>query len=212
MNRRTVGIAAGVCVGLLVVWFLLLWSPKGKELSKAREARAAAVSDADQLQVKLTRLRDAARHEPELQASLDRLRSAVPDAPNLANFILDTNDVATKTGIDFLAISPKTPAASGTGPANIGLAINIKGGYFQTLDFMDRLMHQPRVLVIDSIQVTPARTDGGELLAVSVIGRMFTTALPAGTVTPPTSAATATPGGKVAAVSTGATSTAGATR
>jgi Tfp pilus assembly protein PilO len=218
MNRRTIAIAVGVSVGLLAVWFLLLWSPKGKELTKARQTRAAAVSDASQLQVKLTRLRDAAGHEPELQASLDRLRSAVPDAPNLAKFILDTNDVATKAGVDFLTIAPKTPEASATGPANIGLAINVKGGYAQVLDFMNQLLRQQRVVVIDTIQVTPAPSDAGEELSVSLTGRMFTTEIPVGTVIAPTTAATGTPGGKVAAAvtpaapATPATPTAGATR
>lgn len=212
MNRRTVGIAIAVCAGLLVVWFLLLWSPKGKELSKAQQARAAAVSDASQLQVKLTRLRDAARHEPQLQASLDRLRSAVPDAPKLATFILDTNDLAAKAGVDFLNIAPKTPEASASGPADIGLAITIKGGYFQMLDFLDRLLGQQRVVVIDTVQVTPAPSDGGEQLSVLLTARMFTTEVPVGTIAAPTTAPTVTPGGKVAAATAQPTSTAGATR
>ena len=54
----------------------------------------------------LTRLQSSKRDEPLKRSKLETLRVAVPDDPNLAQFILDANDAASRSGIEFLSISP----------------------------------------------------------------------------------------------------------
>jgi Tfp pilus assembly protein PilO len=198
MNRRAALITFGAAVVLLLMWFLLLWSPQGSKLSAARERTTAADTANEALQVRLQRLQAAQGDAPRLMAQLDSLRRAVPDDPQLAAFILDANDAASEADVDFLSISPGLPElGSGGLPPTIPLSINVTGEYFSVLDYLDRLDDLPRLVVIETIGLTPigddsGASDTGEMLSVTIVGSMFTTALPAQPGVPAAPAPTAT--------------------
>jgi len=86
---------------------------------------------------------------------------------------------ATTTTAAASAGGGQPPVAGGTGarPAEIKLTLQITGGYFQVLDFMNRLDDLPRLVVNDSLTVT---SDQSAKLTVSLTSRMFTRTVPAG--------------------------------
>ena len=209
MNRRTLLIGVGGALAVLLIWYFLLWSPRGNAIQAAQDRRQTAENEALELRAQINRLREAQRNESATRARIEELRQAIPDEPNLAQFILDTNEAAARSGIDFLSISPTPPVAptlaeasaapEGTTPSQIALGITITGGYFQVLDFVNRLTDLTRIVVIDGVSVAPAA--GGDL-SVQLSGRMFTTSAPAGTEAPG-----ATPGGTTTTTVAGATTT-----
>ena len=193
MNRRTILIGVGAALVVLLFWYFILWSPRGNAIQKANDRRDAAENEALELRAQINRLREAQRNESVTRARIEELRQAIPDEPNLAQFILDTNEAAARSGIDFLSISPTPPAAAAPGappvdpnappeaaatpPSQIALSISVTGGYFQVLDFVNRLTDLTRIVVIDGVTVTPSSGAGD--LSVQLTGRMFTTAAPA---------------------------------
>lgn len=186
--------AGGAMIVLLGAWFMLLWSPKGSELKDARAQQVAAKQQVTELQVKLDRLKDGERRSPELLATQDRLESAVPEHAQLAEFILDVNDAATKARVDFVAITPSPPGPSTVpgGPPSIKLRLEVSGDYFATLEFLDLLADLPRLVVLDEVQLDPTE---GEKLSADLGGSIFTTqppAVPAGTTATTTPATTTT--------------------
>jgi Tfp pilus assembly protein PilO len=183
--RLLIPVGAGVLVVLL--WFVVLWGPQGSALSKAKKRAATAEQQEATLQDQLTRLQASKRDAPLKQSQLETLRVAVPDDPNLAQFILDANDAASKSGIDFLSITPTPPstvsspssatagAAAGTPqPVPIKLAMSISGGYFQVIDFLNLLDKLPRIVVIDSLSISGGGSTGQ--LSVTLQARMFISA------------------------------------
>lgn len=221
MNRRTLLIGVGAALAVLIIWYLLLWSPRSKAIDSAKERRAAADQQAQELRAELAQLQQAKANEAATRARIEELRQAIPEEPNLAQFILDTNDAATRSGIEFLSIAPTppaapTPAAGGApappnAPSQITLSISITGGYFQVLDFVNRLNDLTRIVVIDGISVSPS--GGTSDLAVQLTGKMFTTQpppVPAGTLGAPTPGATTTTtvaGGSTTTTAPGAATT-----
>jgi Tfp pilus assembly protein PilO len=212
VNRRVLGIGALATVLVLVLWYMLLWRSATDDVQAAKDRREAAEQQALQLQSEIQRLRSAQRNEPAQRARLELLKSGIPDDPNLAQFILDTNDAAVRSDIDFISVAPALPTA-GTGtvgqaaattattattvataslPAEIRVTLQVQGGYFQVLDFLNRLDQMPRIVVTDGLNVT---ADQSGRLAASVTARIFTTAVPAafgGTATTTTTVAGAT--------------------
>lgn len=181
MNRKVVAITAASVLVLLAAWFFGLWQPKGEELAAERDRLAVAEDEASQLETRIQRLRFTKAEGPKLTARLDRLRSAVPDEANLPQFILDANDAATGSGVEFVSISPQEPRPSTDPglPPEIGLGVDIEGGYFQVLDFVEKLVDLQRVVVLDAVTVSPKGGTGGPpQLSVQLTGRMFTTQLP----------------------------------
>lgn len=206
MNRRTILIGVAAATGILLLWFVLLWSPQQGRKSDARDRQDVATARISTLRVQLQRLQDLKRSEALQRSQIETLRVAVPDQANLAQFILDANDAATKSGIDFLSISPTQPSGGGPqAPASMTVALSITGGYFQILDYMNRLTDLPRVMVIDQFSLAPEQA--GVTMSVSMQGRLFTsTAAPApgGAPTPPPGAPTTTvPGAPATTTTTG---------
>lgn len=201
--RRTMIIAGVAALAVAVLWYLVLWSPRKAELDDAREQREASESERQELAARVSRLRAAQKDEPMKRAQLETLRTTIPDDPNLAAFILDTNDAAAKAGIEWISVSPEEPspgapaagsaaaapatttAGDGAGattaanrfPAEIGLQLQIQGGYFQILDFLNRLNEMPRLVVTDGLNIS---SDDKAKLQVSLKGRMFVRTVPPG--------------------------------
>ncbi|MDQ3570917.1 MAG: type II secretion system protein M [Actinomycetota bacterium] len=219
MNRRALAMGAAGAVAVVVLWYLVFWSPRNKALDQAKKRREAAQQQESQLRTEIARLRGAQDQEPAKRARLEALRTAIPDEPNLAQFILDANEAATRAGIDFISIAPQLPTAptaaagatppagatattapaaggattattaapaggqppvaggAGARPAEIRLALQIGGGYFQVLDFLNRLDDLSRLVVNDSLTVT---ADQNARLTVGLTSRMFTRTVPPG--------------------------------
>lgn len=182
MSRRLLGLGFGAAVLLLAVWFLFLWGPQGNKLSDAKKREDAAASQNSQLELRLARLQAAQKDAPKLMATGEELRRAVPATPDLAQFILDANDAASAAGVDFLSISPSPPAPPrGAGPSEIQLQISVTGSYTEVINYLDRLNGLPRLVVVDTLGLTPGGAEGAsaENLSVAIAARMFTTAVPA---------------------------------
>lgn len=202
MNRRGLLIVVGAALAVILVWYFAVFSPMSNGLHDARTKKAAAQAQTQSLKAQLAQLQGLSNNQPSQQADLMRLSTAVPDTPNLGDFILSANQIATQSGISWLSISPQPPAAGTAGqPATISLAITINGGFFQMLDYLNRLQSLPRLVVVDTLSLNAgggtgtAATGGSPTLTVSVNARMFTRAAVAGT------------GGTGAAGGTGSTDT-----
>lgn len=188
MNRRALIFGAIGSVLLVLLWYFLLWSPRQEEIKVAQERTETAEQQAVTLEREIKRLQEAQRDEPLKQARRAELQAAAPDEPALGQFILDVNAAASASGIDFMTISQTPPTPSETGGLSvIRLNFSIAGGYFQILDFMNRLTDMQRLVVIDSVSLSPGETGR---LSASLGTRMFTTA--AGIDVPTTTTAPAT--------------------
>jgi Tfp pilus assembly protein PilO len=205
VNRRLL-IPIGIGVAVLLLWFVALWGPQGSALSSARKRASDAIAQRETLRDQLQRLQDSRRGQPLKQSQLETMRLAIPDDPNLAQFILDANDAASRAGIDFLSITPTPPSpatgtttgttvAGGAGaPVPIRVGLTLTGGYFQVLDFVNTLDKLPRIVVVDGITLAASATAGAtQGLQATLQARIFTTS-----ARPVAGATTGGPGGGAA--------------
>ena len=212
-----IGVIAGALV-LILLWYFVLFSPTSSDLSTTRKQVADAQSQKQALENTIAQLKELSANAAQQQASLRTLRAAIPPTPDLGEFILQANDIATASGIDWLSISPSAPTATvGGGPTStIALSMQVSGGFFQVLDYLNRLEEIERIVIVDTINVTAAGTGssagssgttgatgststgdtsgdsssgGAPDLNVTLTGRMFTGAEPA-----PVAGSSTTPG------------------
>jgi len=173
-------IAAGAGLAVTLLWFLVLWSPQADELNEARDQAQQAEDEVERLELQLGRLEALQEQAPALRSQVEELRGAVPDTPNLAQFILDLDDIAIRSGVTLASISPAPPIegeAPGD-PATISVSLTTDGGYFQVLDFLNRLAAMDRVMVVDTLSLA-AQTEGSTVrLAANISGRLFVVDVP----------------------------------
>lgn len=194
MTTRKIAIGAAVAaVVVLLAWFVFLWRPQSAALDTAAEREATAANTNAELELRVQRLRAAQADAPALRARVAALQVAVPEDPELAEFILAADTAATESGVDLLTISPTPPAPSldPALPSSVNLAITVDGGYFQVLDYLNRLSVMDRLVVIDTLNLAATSAEPGFTdISVSFSARMFTTAppepLPGEAVTPGT--------------------------
>lgn len=198
MKRNQLLIIGAALLAIVLVWYFLLYAPLGDDLSSAQAQTATEQKKTDDLQAQLSQLQSQAKNSTQAQALLRKLDAAVPEQPDLAEFIIQANEIATESGISFLSISPSPPAAGTSGASVINLTISIGGSFFQLEDYLRLLEKLERLVIVDGITIS-ASTDsggtgtsttdestsssGGTTLAVTLTGRMFTRAAPTGTAT-----------------------------
>jgi Tfp pilus assembly protein PilO len=211
-----VGAVAGVVV--LAVWYMFVLSPINSQKSKAHKATTAAEKDLQAAQAQLSHLEDLKARSKQIDAQVAKLRAAVPANPAIATFIRQANQIAAETQVSWQSVAPSqqasvpgTGAVSVGGTTPIGLTISVKGGVHEVLDYLDHLMAIPRVVVIDTVQVSPGNDansgglDGGPVgdifaghgvpptLTVQITARMFTTPPATATASTTGSGASTTP-------------------
>lgn len=219
MKRNQIIIGAIAIVAVIALWWVFLYSPLNDDLSTAQTETATAQKQTQDLQATLARLQSLKKSLPEKQALLNKLDKAVPKNPDLAEFIVQANDIADQAGIEFLSITPGQPAAGAGGVSEIQLTITLSGSFFQLQDYLQSLENLDRLVIIDSLNVSGAAasssdgstTSTGTNLSVTLSGRMFTRAAPTSTsdgttTTPPadSSTSTTTPAGTDSTSSTSA--------
>jgi type IV pilus assembly protein PilO len=194
VKNQKIVVMAGIAAVIIVAWYLLLWSPNGRDLDSSRERREAAEQALDEAEAKLARLESAATRRTELAATASRMQAAVPDTADLPGLILSINGLAQTSGVQFLSIAPAAPAAGvGGQPTNVPLTLDIAGDYWTVLDFLHRLNHLDRIVTVDGLSLSPT-TEGTIVQSVNVnlSARTFTTQ-PVAPATPLTTTGTVAP-------------------
>jgi len=180
VNRGRLAAIAGVSLLVIFGWYFGVLAPKSKQLKDERAKVDASRATEQSLNATLKRLQDLARQRPARQAELQRLAAAVPAQPDLAGFIIAADKMAIDSGVDWVSVSPSPPSAGAVGaPSTIAMSIQVQGGFFQVLDYLNRMEHLERVVVVDTVQLTASTGNGpSPTLSVSMNARMFTTAAP----------------------------------
>jgi Tfp pilus assembly protein PilO len=210
VKRNTIiAVVAGALV-VILVWFFAFYQPTGNDVSKTNDEVATAERQQQDLEATLARLQALDKERPQQQATLDKLNAAIPPTPDLAEFIFEANTAAADSGVDWLSIAPTPPAANLTGgPSVIVLNIQVQGGFFQVLDYLNRLENLKRLVITDSVNISAGGTDtsgsagsttattlststsasGAPTLSVTLGAKMYTSA----TVAPAAPGSTTTP-------------------
>jgi len=159
---KTKNLAVGVLAAVLIValWWTMLLKPTRAKASKVRAATADEQSKLTPLQAQLSQAQQAAAHASALQAQLLSLELAMPKSPALAAFIRDANAIAEASGVSWQSVTHGVPTLGTGGVTTISVGIQIKGTYPQVMDYLGRLAQLPRLLVVDSVQLTTAPDTG----------------------------------------------------
>jgi Tfp pilus assembly protein PilO len=198
--RRNVAIFAAALVVVTIAYFLLVWRGQTGKIQDASDRADEAEQTVDRLEIELRRLQALERDAPALRERHARFESAMPSEPRLAEFILQVQDAANASGIEWVSVNPAPPAAgSVAGVSNIDIQMSANGGYFQIQDFLVRLEQLERALKIRTINLSGGPT-GLPNLTASVTMQMFVAgqaqaASPTTGTPPPSGASTPAPGG-----------------
>jgi Tfp pilus assembly protein PilO len=177
VKPKLILIGVGAALLITAVWYLALWSPKGKDLDKAKADQAAQEQRASELSARLAHLKKLEANAAVLDRDRALLATAIPTADELDAFILQVNERATRAGVDFTSISPQQPGGSAAapgvsaGPTPVGLQMQVSGDYFAILRFLEQLRDGERLVTVENFSLSKG-AEGNQMNA-SIGGRMF---------------------------------------
>jgi Tfp pilus assembly protein PilO len=189
VRPRLVAIGTVAAVLVALVWYLLLWSPRSAAYNKAHSEVTESEAAIQSLQAQIQQLQAQAKGGSGASNARQTVEAAaIPPEANLAQLIDQINTAANSSGVTFISITPSQPAAptaSSGGASVINVGINTSGGYYQIVDFINRLDSLPRLMVVNGVTMAAGSGTGGSgpsgsQLAVTLSTEVFTTASPAG--------------------------------
>lgn len=209
-------IALGLLLAAAGGWFLLVSPQRSKAADLNRQ-----IADTNDAVTAARALTLQAKKGAQIRvADLYRLTTAMPDQTNMADIVLELNQVADDSGITFEQITPSATATPISGYLAIPITVEFQGNFYDLADFLYRLRNlvdvrhgtldaTGRLFAIDEVDFAEAPPPPGfpQIRAHLVIDAFVYGTGTAPTVAPPTGATGATGAGG-ATGATGASGTA----
>ena len=197
LSRRHGLIGATSCsrIGVLVLWFVFLWSPQGSKLSDAKDRRRRPRASSRSCRLRIDRLKSLQQGEPQKRAELESCASRSPMSPTWRSSSWTPTPPPTSRGSTSCRSrrrhrwQPPAPGPGGrhadddargarprTRPAVINLQLSVSGGLLP-----GRRLRQPaqRAPAARRDRLAQPRRAGGQAtasstaLTVSITARMF---------------------------------------
>jgi hypothetical protein len=133
--RAKLALAVGApLVVAIAAWFLLV-APQRSKAARLGEEVAQVQLQADTARAAL---RHPAAQQPIRAADVFRLATAMPDTGDMPGILLQLNQVAEESGIQFTSITPHLPVAA-TGYQTMQIDLSFSGNFYGLSDFLYRL-------------------------------------------------------------------------
>lgn len=143
-----------------VAWYFLI-SPLRTEISDTNAAITEQQEKLSSAQAKLAKAQTTRAEGKKNQARLLEMAKMVPQSTQVPSLLVQIQDLADQSGIDFLAVSPGEPTEA-AGFQIVPLQLQFTGSYFDLSDFayrVEQLVAGPgRLMTVKSIQL---KLDGG---------------------------------------------------
>jgi Tfp pilus assembly protein PilO len=176
MKRQMILLVALGAIALLAVFWTLLWQPQRAELAALEESIAAEETIQAELQGELTRLRSVREEAPAVVAELAAAEAVLPFDSALPSALRQLQTAADESQLTLVAVAPARPAqieGAAPGVASIALNVQLRGSYFQIVDFLRRTEDpsiSPRAMLWNTVEATK---DEYPTLDVALTGSIF---------------------------------------
>lgn len=158
-DQLILGIAGIVLAAALGVFLLIM--PQVNRLGQLDSEIEAADTEIQSAQTLLNQRQDAKLAAASTQAQLIELANEMPDTPELPSLIIELQDTANDSGIDFTGISPQLPTTADAGYSKLPLSLTISGQWTDIIEFTRRLTKLARQIRVLKVVVGGVELGGG---------------------------------------------------
>ena len=149
-------LSAVALVAIVAMAWMFLISPLRTDISNANQSIADETTKLHAAEARLAQAQTTRAEGMKNQAVLLELAKMVPQASQIPSLLVQIQDLADQSGIDFLSVTPGD-ATESTGFQIIPLQLTFSGTYFDLSDFayrVEQLAAGPgRLLTVKSVQL-----------------------------------------------------------
>lgn len=152
--------AVALIVALAAIFLLII--PKFQQASKLDNEISQARADIQEAKTLLDRRQDAKKEAASTENQLLRIANSIPDSPELPSLIIELQDAANDSGVDFAKMSPQEELTNEDGYQTATVDIGVVGRWADLVHFFQKVNKIDRQLRIVSIVVAPATTTASD--------------------------------------------------
>lgn len=182
-GRRTVTYFLLALLGLLVMWFVVVYRPQTNRMAAAETQKIEADLSFDQIVSQIDLLKVSSQDGSDKDAQLAKAKGYIPDTIDLGGLIRSSDAAARGSGVALLNVAPVQPTASrrsavtgqsaqAGGITEVPVSYSVSGSYAQVVAFLEALQTMDRMVSVDDVLMS---TTGTDLLNVEISARAFTT-------------------------------------
>jgi Tfp pilus assembly protein PilO len=196
MNRRDRLILMGLCVVLGAIFFkFMIHDPHQAEYQNLVATRDAVAAELARDQQVVARAAASREEYEQMRAHIASVEQKLPQTKEIPALLTAMERFTKEVGVTFQSIRPaelkqvtapavQTPGAAGSAPApssrplaysSMEVDLSIMGSFAQTVEYLRGLRNFPRLIIVDSVSVTPA---GFPKLGVNIHASIYTLGAP----------------------------------
>lgn len=184
-TRQWAMLTAVVCLAVLAAGWFLVVKPQRAHASDLRAQKSQVDAQSSQLRSQVAQLRQQQKDLPAQQKLLSQIATKIPDNPALPALIRQLSAAADGAGVTLVSLAPSQPTlaqapvgattttstSSGSGAgssaaaaaplANIPLAIQVQGTYFNVEQFFAAVESLSRAMLVSGFTLSPADLGSG---------------------------------------------------
>ena len=166
----------GLPAAVLVVFFVMSYQPKSKEIKKLKQIVAKQQSEIEKAETKLRKLPELKKKYEAVKGEFEALKRQLPEEKEITNLLKEVSDLALGSK---LAIRLWKPGKKKLHSSNIVYEIPVKvemvGSYHRLGQFFSALTNLDRIVNISNIKMEKPRVKGREaILTISFDAKTFT--------------------------------------
>ncbi len=158
-----IAIAAGVIIGLLALFYFVIYSPKQEEIDKLTTTQKSLKSDVDKAEQAASNL---PHHKEELaiaQKKFEEISVILPKEQEIPDLLRNISDLGKRAGLDFVSFKPGKEVPKDF-YAEIPISIQLLGPYHNIGYFLGKVSMMERLVTVDNIKMSSPKEVEGEML------------------------------------------------
>ena len=164
MRRRDLYIVGGLlAVVVVAMYYFFVLSPLRAKVADTQTQIDAAQIELVTLQSRLAQMAQSKQVAKQNEARMLELSKMLPNEDEIPSLLLQIQDLATESGIDFMTMTPsKSTEATVGGYAPVPMSLQFAGTFFDVNDFLyrtEQLAAAPgRLLSVQTMTLAPVGT------------------------------------------------------
>lgn len=159
--RTLIPVVVGII--LIVIFFMIIYKPKNKEINTLKAAVARIDNEIASGEVKVRKLETLKAENALLKAKLLELQEQLPEEKEVSVLLKQISDLGLASGLEMLLWKPGARRISPDGLyAEIPVQVEVLTGYHSLGDFFSQISQLKRIVNISGIQIKVKAAGKGE--------------------------------------------------
>lgn len=119
-------------------FYILIFIPQQNEIAGLKNLKQVNDNKIELVEKFVVSHPDISEYDHEIQANLDNVNKKIPDKYDISNFLAEIKQISQASNVELLYVKPKNLVSKDDYSCML-VDIEVKGNYFQTINFLKNL-------------------------------------------------------------------------